>query len=121
MASFRAGSSERYARAAVLLMEGRFTEALADLDVAVAQSSDPSHGALPRTLRLLAYTALDQREHAAAEFDRQTLNAAAYWPQLGYRYWLVPRGCDNAFIAAQAGELVKKAVQHDGEIHPVVH
>jgi len=109
MASFRAGASERYARSAVLLMEGKFAEALADLDVAVAHASDPSHGALPRTLRLLAHTALDQREHAAAQFDRQTLNAAAYWPELGYRYWLVPRGCDNAFIAAQAGELVAKA------------
>jgi tetratricopeptide (TPR) repeat protein len=109
MASFRAGASERYARSAVLLMEGKFAEALADLDVAVAHASDPSHGALPRTLRLLAHTALDQREHAAAQFDRQTLKAAAYWPELGYRYWLVPRGCDNAFIAAQAGELVAKA------------
>jgi tetratricopeptide (TPR) repeat protein len=109
MASSKTGSSERYARAAVLLMEGRFADALADLDIAVARSSDPSHGALPRTLRLLAYTALDQRDHAAAEFDRQTLKAADHWPELGYRYWLVPRGCDNAFIAAQAGELVAKA------------
>ncbi len=107
--SSRAGSSERYARAAVLLMEGRFAEALPDLDFAVAHSSDPSHGALPRTLRLLAYTALDQRERAAGEFDRQTLKAAEFSPELGYRYWLVPRGCDNAFVAAQAGELVAKA------------
>jgi tetratricopeptide (TPR) repeat protein len=109
IASSRAGSSERYARAAVLMMEGRFADALADLDAAVAHSSDPSHGALPRTLRLLAYAALGQRERAAAEFDGHTLKAAEHWPELGYRYWLAPRGCDNAFITAQAGALVAKA------------
>ena len=105
----RAGSSARYARAAVLLMEGKPAEAVADLDFVIAHVSDVSHGALPRTVRLLAYTALDQREHAAAEFDRQTLAAAAHWPYLGYRYWLVRRGCANAFIATQAGPLVTQA------------
>jgi tetratricopeptide (TPR) repeat protein len=109
IASSRAGSSERYARAAVLLMEGRPAEALADLDFVVAHFSDVSHGALPRTMRLLAHVALDQRELAAAEFDGQTLEAAAHWPYLGYQYWFVRRGCDNAFIATQAGHLVAQA------------
>jgi tetratricopeptide (TPR) repeat protein len=109
MASSRGGSSERYARAAVLLMEGRPAEALADLDFVVKNFSDPSHGALPRTVRLLAHAALDQRAQAAAEFDRRTLEAAGHWPDLGYRHWIVRRNCENAFIAAQAGQLVARA------------
>jgi tetratricopeptide (TPR) repeat protein len=108
-ASSRGGSSERYARAAVLLMEGRPAEALADLDFVVKNFADPSHGALPRTVRLLAHTALDQPERAAASFDRPTLEAADHWPDMGYRYWLVRRNCENAFIAAQAGHLVARA------------
>jgi tetratricopeptide (TPR) repeat protein len=109
MASTRGGSSERYARAAVLLMEGKPAEALADLDFVLAHFVDASHGALPRTVRMLAHVALDQRERAAAEFDQPTLDAADHWPDLGYRYWLVRRGCNNAFIATQAGPLVAQA------------
>jgi len=109
MASSRGGSSERFARAAVLLMEGKPAEALADLDFVLAHFVDASHGALPHTVRLLAHVALDQRERAAAEFDRPTLDAAEHWPDLGYRYWLVRRGCNNAFIATQAGPLVAQA------------
>ena len=109
MAASRPGSGEKYARAAVLLMEGKPAEALPDLDYAIAQFSDPSDGALPRTLRLLAHAALDQRELAAAEFDQSRLDGEAYWPYRGYRYWFVPRGCANAFIAAQAGALVSRA------------
>lgn len=98
-----------FARAAVLLMEGKPAEALRHLDFELARGSDPSHGALPRTLRMLAHTALGQREFAAAEFDRNRLAAAAHWPDMGYRYWLVPRGCNNAFLATQASDLVAAA------------
>jgi tetratricopeptide (TPR) repeat protein len=109
MASSPVGPGERYARAAVLLMEGSYAEAIADLDFAVADAADSSHGALPRTLRMLAYAALGRPERVATEFDQQTLRAAAHWPELGYRHWLVPRGCSNAFIASQAGPLVAQA------------
>jgi tetratricopeptide (TPR) repeat protein len=109
IASSPDGQNERYARAAVLLLEGKPTEALADLDFVIARFSDETRGALPRTLRLLAHAALDRRERAAAEFDRQRLDAAAKWPSLGYRYWLVRRGCANAFIVTQAGSLVARA------------
>lgn len=109
IASAPAGASERYARAAVLLLEGKPAEALADLDLVIAHFSDPTHGALPRTVRLLAHAALDRPERAAAEFDRRTLDAAAHYPSLGYRYWLVRRGCANAFIVTQAVALVARA------------
>ena len=109
MASSRPGFDEKYARAAVLLMEGKPAEALIDLDYVVAHFSDSSGGALPRTLRLLAHSALDQRDLAAAEFDRWRLDGEVHWPYLGYRYWLVPRGCANAFIATQAGDLASRA------------
>jgi tetratricopeptide (TPR) repeat protein len=109
IASSPAGESERYARAAVLLLEGQPTEALADLEYVIVHFSDATRRALPRTVRLLAHAALDRREQAAAEFDRQTLDAAAHWPSLGYRYWLVRRGCANAFIVTQGGSLVARA------------
>ena len=109
IASAPAGESERYARAAVLLLEGKPAEALADLAFLIAHFSDATHGALPRTVRLLAHAALDRPEQAAAEFDRQTLDAAAHWPSLGYRYWLVRRGCANAFIVTEAAPLVARA------------
>jgi tetratricopeptide (TPR) repeat protein len=108
IASSPTGADGSYARAAVLLMEGKPAEALADLDPLVARS-DYSHAGLPRTVRLLAYAALDQRERAAAEFDRGRLAAAAYYPEVGYHYWFVNRGCDNAFITTRAGDLVSKA------------
>jgi tetratricopeptide (TPR) repeat protein len=103
------GESERYARAALLLLEDKPAEALADLDFVIANFSDSTQRALPRTVRLLAHAALDRHERAAAEFDRQALAAAAHWPSLGYRYWLVRRGCANAFIVTQAGFLVARA------------
>jgi tetratricopeptide (TPR) repeat protein len=103
------GESERYARAAVLLLEGTPAEALPDLDLVIANFSDSTRRALPRTVRLLAHAALDRPERAAAEFDRQALDAAAHWPELGYRYWLVRRGCANAFIVTRAGPLVERA------------
>ncbi|HSF02375.1 MAG TPA: hypothetical protein VLA62_05165, partial [Solirubrobacterales bacterium] len=109
IASWPGGESVRYARAAVFLLEGKPTEALADLDFVIAHFSDASRRALPRTVRLLAHAALDHHDRAAAEFDRQALAAAAHWPSLGYRYWLVRRGCDNAFIVTQAGFLVARA------------
>src|SRR5260221_1091133 len=85
VASSRGGSSERYARAAVLLTEGGAPQALADLDFVLAHFVDASHGALPRTVRLLAHVALDQRERAAAEVDPPTLDAPDHWPDLRYR------------------------------------
>jgi tetratricopeptide (TPR) repeat protein len=103
------GESERYARAAVLLLEGKPAEALPDLDLVIAHFSDSTHRALPRTVRLLAHAALDRPDRAAAEFDRQALAAAAHWPAMGYHYWLVRRGCANAFIVTQAGSLVARA------------
>jgi tetratricopeptide (TPR) repeat protein len=109
IASWPGGESVRYARAAVLLLEGKPAEALADLDFVIAHFSDASRRALPRTVRLLAHAALDRHDRAAAEFDRQALAAAAHWPSLGYRYWLVRRGCANAFIVTQAGFLVARA------------
>jgi tetratricopeptide (TPR) repeat protein len=72
IAASPAGESERYARAAVLLLEGKPAEALPDLDFVIARFSDATRRALPRTVRLLALVALDRRERAAAEFDRQT-------------------------------------------------
>jgi tetratricopeptide (TPR) repeat protein len=103
------GESDRYARAVLLLLEGKPAEALADLDFVIAHFSDATHRALPRTVRLLAHVALDRHDQAVAEFDRQALDAAARWPALGSRYWLVRRGCANAFIVTQAGSLVARA------------
>lgn len=105
-----AASSEArgsYALAAVLLMEGEPAQAIVQLDQVTA-NSDYSHTGLPRTLRMLAYTAAGDRERAAQEFDRQTLAAAVHWPDIGYEYWLARRGCVNAFIATEGRDLVSK-------------
>jgi len=82
---------------------------LADLDFAVAAWPDSSHAALPRTLRRLAWVALEQPERAAAEFDPETLLAAQRWPELGPRYWMTARGCSNAFIPLRLSDLVAAA------------
>jgi tetratricopeptide (TPR) repeat protein len=109
MSQSRGAAEERYARGAVLLMEGRPADAIADFDFAAANAGDPSHGALPRTVRLLAYAALGKPDPGAAEFTKLTPGAVERWPEIGYRYWLHPRGCSNGFIGAQAGDLVARA------------
>lgn len=108
-ATTRPGIEDRYARAAVLVMEGELEAALLDLDYVIANSSEPTHGALPRTLRLLVHVALGRLDRAATEFDPGILYAAGAEPDLGPHYWLTPRNCANGFIAARAGELVSKA------------
>jgi tetratricopeptide (TPR) repeat protein len=90
-ATTRPGIEDRYARAAVLVMEGELEAALLDLDYVIANSSEPTHGALPRTLRLLVHVALGRLDRAATEFDPGIIYAAGAEPDLGPHYWLSPR------------------------------
>ncbi|MBK9656459.1 MAG: hypothetical protein IPO66_13735 [Rhodanobacteraceae bacterium] len=97
-----------HALAAVLLMEGRFNEALGLLDELIA-TADSAHSGLPKTLRLLVHAAMDRPDLVTAEFDAQSLAAAEHWPEMGYRYWFVVRNCSNAFFTSTAGEVLAKA------------
>jgi len=109
LAASRPGHDERYARAALLLVEGRPAEALPDLDSVITTFSNPSHQALPRTVRLLAHVALGRPELASTDFESWSLAAAERLPDLGPRYWLVPRSCANGFLATQAADLAADA------------
>lgn len=96
------------ALAAVLLMEGRFNEALVLLDELIA-TADSAHSGLPKTLRLLVHAAMDRPDLVTAEFGAQSLAAAEHWPEMGYRYWFVARNCSNAFFVTSASNELARA------------
>jgi tetratricopeptide (TPR) repeat protein len=108
----RRGPLAGYGSAALHFVEGHPADAIAALDALAAKSSTGGAGSdddLPHVLRMLSYIGLDQPERAAALYDHNRLKAAEGSPSSGYEYWLVPRGCDNAFLATQGGESIKRA------------
>lgn len=85
-------------QAGIHVVEGDAPRALAELDPLIARSTY-ADGTLPRVVRMLAHAKLGQADLVRAEFDAARLAAAAKVPALGYRYWLTPRRCSNAWIA----------------------
>jgi tetratricopeptide (TPR) repeat protein len=108
----RRGPLAGYEGAALHFVEGRPADAIALLDGLAAKLNTGAEGSdfeLPRVLRMLSYVALNQPERAAAQYDHARLETAERSPSSGYEYWLVPRGCANAFLAVQGSESIRRA------------